>query len=205
MKTFTAINGDQIFYNEKIVEVHRKNGTIETTILKPKKVYSDEDYKDDETIHSNDNIILNPIEKQSDFNSIPSLNYKDFYGVIYKIDIGEKCYVGKTKTYDKRIYSHKNKSKRSKELMYEDIRIIGIENCKFSILEYCKTKEELHNAELYYIKKHNSIENGYNKVKPKKSKKLSDKQELQRQKMIIKAKEFFDKHGYYQFQKVNKS
>jgi group I intron endonuclease len=133
------------------------------------------------------------------------MNDKKVYGVIYKIRIRLKIYVGKTKDYNSRISQHKSDYKNSKRLMYEDMRIVGWENCQFNILQYCYSNEELHNEERYFIDKLDAINNGYNKNSVKYKKLLSEKQKAISEKMKLKQQEFYNKHGYYQFQKKNQT
>ena len=88
--------------------------------------------------------------------------------IIYKItnNITNKCYIGQTINFKKRISSHldlyKNKdSKGAQRPMYKDMRKYGINNFTFEVLEECK--ESCSNErEEYYIKKFNSVKKGYN-------------------------------------------
>lgn len=88
--------------------------------------------------------------------------------IIYKItnNITNKCYIGQTINFKKRISSHldlyKNKdSKGAQRPMYKDMRKYGIDNFTFEVLEECK--ESCSNErEEYYIKKFNSVKKGYN-------------------------------------------
>ena len=87
---------------------------------------------------------------------------------IYKItnNITNKCYIGQTINFNKRKNNHldlyKNPNlKGAKRPLYEDMRKFKIENFSFEILEECSS-EISNQREEFYIKKYNSIINGYN-------------------------------------------
>lgn len=87
---------------------------------------------------------------------------------IYKITniINNKSYIGQSKNIETRWRRHKFEAKNAKGScydypLYRAIRKYGIENFSFEILEECLV-EELNNKEIYYIKKFNTFNNGYN-------------------------------------------
>jgi len=86
--------------------------------------------------------------------------------IIYKATnkINNMIYIGQTKfDLEKRIKSHKDKSRISIAYFPNAIRKYGVENFEWKIIRYCKTKEELNKQEKYYIKIYNTkIPNGYN-------------------------------------------
>ena len=45
----------------------------------------------------------------------------------------------------------------SGKVLKEDIKILGVQNFKKTILEICSSKEELNEKEKYYIKKYNAV------------------------------------------------
>ncbi len=77
--------------------------------------------------------------------------------IIYKITnlINDKIYVGKQETTRKDYLG-------SGTLIKKAIKKYGRENFKKEILEYCETKEELNEREIYWIEKLNAIKEGYN-------------------------------------------
>lgn len=88
-------------------------------------------------------------------------------GQIYKITniINKKCYIGQT-LYDanKRFKEHINASTntRKNNHFYNAIRKYGIENFELEILENNVAEDKLDELEIYYIKKYDSYNNGYN-------------------------------------------
>lgn len=79
---------------------------------------------------------------------------------IYKITnkTNGKVYIGQSQNCEKRISEHK----RKKKLTIDDwINLLGSDAFTYEILEECSL-EELDNKEKEYIKKYNSIEEGYN-------------------------------------------
>ncbi len=88
-------------------------------------------------------------------------------GVIYKIQRKSdgKIYVGKTaRTVDERMKEHTKKS-RSTSNSYIDRAIVkyGIDAFEVSVIEECKTLEELNEREIYWIAFYNCKKpNGYN-------------------------------------------
>lgn len=87
--------------------------------------------------------------------------------VIYKITnlINGKKYIGQTKDFKKRMYSHKNNHKRvSNHPLYSDMVTYGLDNFTFEIIDTAETVEDLDRLETYYILKEDSTidGNGYN-------------------------------------------
>lgn len=82
--------------------------------------------------------------------------------IIYKIQnkINNKIYIGQTiRTLDERIKEYK-RSKKS--CVGKAIRKYGIDNFKIEIIDNANSIEELNEKEIYYIKKYNSMDEGYN-------------------------------------------
>lgn len=82
--------------------------------------------------------------------------------IIYKIQnkINGKIYIGQTvRTLKERIEEHK-RNKKSK--ISKAIKKYGINNFDIQVIDEVNTIEELNQKEIYYIKKYNSINNGYN-------------------------------------------
>ena len=89
--------------------------------------------------------------------------------VIYKVTnkINGKCYIGQTiLTINKRKSGHIYKSLKKSDNCYfhKAIRKYGKDNFLWEIICECKTKKELNEKEIYYIKQQKSYvkENGYN-------------------------------------------
>lgn len=84
--------------------------------------------------------------------------------------INNKCYIGQTKNYKKRIHDHQtvNNNPNSplyNHPLYQDMRLYGIENFQFDILKECSTQEELYYYEELYINQYDTIidhNKGYN-------------------------------------------
>lgn len=90
---------------------------------------------------------------------------------IYKITnkINNKTYIGQSKDIQRRWKQHINNSKNIKHSsyfnpLYVDFRKYGIENFDFEILQTFEkyNKIELDKAELSFMKKFNTLQNGYN-------------------------------------------
>lgn len=90
---------------------------------------------------------------------------------IYKITnkINNKIYIGQSKDIERRWKQHIASSKNIKcssyyNPLYTDFRKFGIENFDFEILQTFEkyNKIELDKAELSFMKKFNSLQNGYN-------------------------------------------
>lgn len=86
------------------------------------------------------------------------------YGIIYRAYIEDgRSYIGQTvKKLQRRINEHKCNSKKPKFHFHNAIAKYGIDTFKWEVLQECESLEELNNAEVYWINKFNSIENGFN-------------------------------------------
>ena len=74
-----------------------------------------------------------------------------------------KHYVGQTNNEKRRRKEHITASKKGViNKFYNAIRKYGIENMKYNTLCMCKTREEVDKMEIYFIKKFNSLKDGYN-------------------------------------------
>lgn len=84
---------------------------------------------------------------------------------IYKITnlCNGMIYVGQTNNIHRRWLEHhaKHKDTNKHTKLYEAMRQFGIENFEFSVLEECPL-EKLNEREQYWIKKLNTLNNGYN-------------------------------------------
>lgn len=81
-----------------------------------------------------------------------------------------KKYVGETKDYEERFKLHCKYGIRGYESvhkqneksgLYKDIKLLGIKNFKFEVLEICNWNER-HDREKFWINYYNSYSNGYN-------------------------------------------
>ena len=79
---------------------------------------------------------------------------------IYKITNKNngKVYIGQSNNIERRLSEHKQKRTKTID---DYINVLGVENFEFEVLEECDL-EELNEKEQSYIKKYNSINNGYN-------------------------------------------
>ena len=88
--------------------------------------------------------------------------------LIYTITnvINGKMYVGQTtRTLEKRIRDHINSANRGETYpLYQAIREYGWESFSVNVIAYAETKEILDDLEEYYIKKFNTIADGYNQA-----------------------------------------
>lgn len=84
---------------------------------------------------------------------------------IYKITnrLNNKSYIGQSICIEKRWENHKCKNGKSEYPLYRAFRKYGIENFDFEILEEC-LERELSERELFYIRKYDSVRNGYNQT-----------------------------------------
>ena len=88
------------------------------------------------------------------------------YGTIYKITNTKtgKVYIGKTtrSIYD-RLQGHINSANKGDNFqLSRAIRKYGAENFTIEPIDVADSRDELNEKEVYYIKKYNSLENGYN-------------------------------------------
>lgn len=84
---------------------------------------------------------------------------------VYKItnQINNKCYIGQTtQGISRRWTEHKRDSKNRDSEMYKDMRKYGVHNFSVEVLESGLTQQELSQQEVYWIKKTESFERGYN-------------------------------------------
>ena len=85
--------------------------------------------------------------------------------LIYKIinKLNGKLYIGQTiKTLEERKQQHLQSVDKLNTNIYLDMRKYGIDNFKFEIICYAKNIDELNMLETYYIKKYDTVNNGYN-------------------------------------------
>lgn len=89
---------------------------------------------------------------------------------IYKITnkINNKIYIGQSIEIEERIKEHKRipfrpTSPAYNYPLYQDIRLYGLDNFTFEILQEC-LQSELNELEIFYIQKYNSFNNGYNQT-----------------------------------------
>lgn len=122
---------------------------------------------------------------------------------IYKIEnqITHQVYIGQSSGIEKRWATHKLRAADPSfnTKLYLAMREYGVENFTFSILRKC-AKKYLDAYEQFYIKKFNSVEDGYNEVKViNKGKKISPtllkKIIADLKKNELKMKEIAAKHG----------
>jgi|LakMenE18May11ns_1017448.scaffolds.fasta_scaffold9649245_2 group I intron endonuclease len=80
---------------------------------------------------------------------------------VYKITFpNNKLYIGLTNNFIHRMVQHKSNKKQGK--LSNAIKKYGFDNCKKEIIACCLTKQEACEMEMYLIKKHNTIDTGYN-------------------------------------------
>jgi group I intron endonuclease len=87
--------------------------------------------------------------------------------IIYKVTnkINNKCYIGQTIDLKTRKQHHIKDSKRGSDYhFHRAMQKYGIDNFEWTVICECKTKEELNEKEMFYIKefKSNEPEYGYN-------------------------------------------
>jgi len=84
-------------------------------------------------------------------------------GVIYKlVSPSGKCYIGQSWNYKHRWNCYKNNWVKHQPKLERAFNKYGSNNFLYKIICICKNQEELDKKEIYYIKKINSIKNGYN-------------------------------------------
>lgn len=81
---------------------------------------------------------------------------------IYKIEnkVNGKVYVGKSKEPNKRIEQHKSLVGKKRHKFYDAIKYYGWDNFVFEIID--SSENNINELETFYIKKYDSIDNGYN-------------------------------------------
>lgn len=90
------------------------------------------------------------------------------FGVIYKISnsVNDKIYIGQTiRTIEKRFKGHicsAIKNEYPDNYLHRAIRKFGPDKFKIEKIDEANSKDELNAKEKYWIKKLNSIQNGYN-------------------------------------------
>lgn len=82
---------------------------------------------------------------------------------IYKITnlINGKVYIGQSIDIIRRWRSHRTSYQTEDKVLYRAMRKYGLENFSFEVIEECD-REMLSERELYWIKKYDSYNNGYN-------------------------------------------
>ena len=113
--------------------------------------------------------------------------------IIYKVTnlINNKCYIGQTKkTLSERMQNHiyKVNTCNLNLKFYNAIRKYGIENFNWEILEECDDINTLNNLEIFYIKKYDSFNNGYNSNEG-----ITDTSATKYKRAILKWKKSFKK------------
>lgn len=93
---------------------------------------------------------------------------RDVSGIyIIKNLYNDKIYIGQSKNIKKRWKSHiaNSKNKKVKGVLYREMRIYGLENFEFDVLEYCRPSK-LDEREIFWIKEYDTFENPahYNKT-----------------------------------------
>lgn len=103
------------------------------------------------------------IEKNVEFVS-NSLTFKSLYnsGVYCLTFPNGKKYIGRSIDFKNRFKSYKNVNCKFQTRLLRAINKYGWDNVRIEILLYAEDEENLNNAEKYFIKFYNSIEDGYN-------------------------------------------
>jgi group I intron endonuclease len=86
-------------------------------------------------------------------------------GIVYKVSnkINDKCYIGQTvRSLELRKKEHLNQNRSFKTLFQNALYKHGPESFDWEILFETDNIDELNEKEIYYIKKYNTLENGYN-------------------------------------------
>ncbi len=91
-------------------------------------------------------------------------DYQPHTGHIYCYEYQGKYYIGSTKDLNKRKQEHKNGTKAGDTKFKKAIEIIGFDNFNYKVLKTIRFNDihELWELENSYIKKFNSVENGFN-------------------------------------------
>lgn len=84
---------------------------------------------------------------------------------IYKIEnkINGKLYIGQSINIEERWKNHKTHYKINDEPLYNEMKLYGIENFEWSVIEECD-KENLLDREIFWIGYYNSYNEGYNRT-----------------------------------------
>lgn len=90
--------------------------------------------------------------------------YKPYTGHIYSYEYNERFYIGSTVNLTKRKQEHKDGTKSGSTKFQNAIKLHGFDNFKYKVLQTIKYSNicELWELEDTYIRKYNSIDNGYN-------------------------------------------
>jgi group I intron endonuclease len=103
-------------------------------------------------------------------NSLIDEKYKNLGGIyIIKNSIDNRVYIGKTVNFKNRMSDHKSRLLKNKHTTIKLQRFVnkyGINALYFGVLEVvndCKTNDIL-DKEIEYIKKYNSVKNGFNSI-----------------------------------------
>jgi len=130
-------------------------------------------------------------------------------GFIYAIIFpNKKRYVGQSKNYlyyKKNCHKKRSLDKTRNEKLYRAIRRYGFKNLKWEILKKDFKPEYLDKYEKYYIKKYDSIKNGYNTVEGGKSPKGRKVKESTKKIISKKLKKYFKANGYPESAKIKMS
>lgn len=90
----------------------------------------------------------------------------EVYGYIYMIEhvSKKKRYIGQTNNVKNRMCRHKSDAKSGMSgALYDAIRLHGVDSFTVSVIDYAFTKEELNEAERYYIELYDTFHGeGYN-------------------------------------------
>lgn len=86
------------------------------------------------------------------------------YGIIYRATFEDgRSYIGQTtKSLEKRQRQHKSVSNKPKYHFHRALQKYGFDKFSWETLQECSSIEELNEAEVYWIKFHDSIDNGFN-------------------------------------------
>ena len=110
--------------------------------------------------------------------------------LIYKItnNINGKVYIGETcNSLHRRFYEHKHKSSNCVKLK-KAFKKYGCNNFSIEEIDYAKNIEEAYKKESYWIKKYNSIKNGYNILSGKYCTAISSPKKV----YCVETREIFD-------------